>query len=190
MMLMRQLLWLGLPLALSGCVHLLVLKHDWLAGLRRAPLDFGATWRGSRIFGANKTWRGAFILIGCTAAFAALLAPINEHWLRWPILVPFAQAHPAAWGALLGGGDIVGELPNSFIKRQLGIAPGASGSAITGKLFWVVDQLDSLAGMLLVAWPFWQPHPALIAVLVALMLVAHPLGAWIMVLAGLKDRVG
>jgi hypothetical protein len=44
--------------------------------------------------------------------------------------------------------------------------------------------------MLLFTWPVWQPPLALVLLLVAIMLVAHPVGAWIMVLVGLKDRVG
>ena len=64
------------------------------------------------------------------------------------------------------------------------------GTGFTGRLFWVVDQLDSLAGMLLLTWPVWQPPLTLVVLLVAIMLVAHPLGAWVMVLFGLKDRIG
>jgi CDP-diglyceride synthetase len=190
MTLLLQLLWLALPLILSGCVHLLAMRRDWWPALRRAPLDFGATWRGRRLFGANKTWRGACVTILCTSGFSALLGWLNARWLHLPPAVPFAELHPFAWGALLGCGYILGELPNSFLKRQLGIAPGALGSGATGRIFWVVDQLDSLAGMLLCVWPVWQPTLAVIATLVAVMLVAHPIGAWIMVLVGLKSHVG
>jgi hypothetical protein len=91
---------------------------------------------------------------------------------------------------LLGCGYIAGELPNSFCKRQVGIGPGRSGEGMTGRVFWVVDQLDSLAGMLLFTSPVWQPPLSLVLLLVAIMLLAHPIGAWIMVLFGLKDRVG
>jgi hypothetical protein len=185
-----QLLWLALPVLSSGLVHLAVMRKDWLPSLRRAPLDFGMTFRGHRVFGANKTWRGAIVTVLCTACFAALLAWVNARWLQWPVAVPFAEAHPFVWGALLGSGYIAGELPNSFIKRQLDIAPGAAGSGIAGRFFWLVDQLDSLAGMLLFTWPVWKPSPGLIAGLVALMLVAHPVAAWVMMLAGLKKRVG
>jgi hypothetical protein len=84
----------------------------------------------------------------------------------------------------------VGELPNSFAKRQLGIAPGALGQGARGKVFWVVDQLDSLAGMLLFVSIVWRPPLAVVAASVFVMLVLHPLSAWVMVRAGLKDRVG
>jgi hypothetical protein len=119
-----------------------------------------------------------------------VLATINDAFLHWPVLVPFAQQQPLAWGALLGAGYIIGELPNSFIKRQLDIAPGAMGKGVTGRFFWVMDQLDSLAGMLLVVLPIWQPALWVVLILIVLMLIGHPIGAWVMMQFGLKDRVG
>jgi len=190
MTLALQLLWLALPIVAAGLVHLVVLKLDLLPGLRRLPIDGGLTFHGRRLFGDNKTWRGAVVTIGTTTVAAWLLAHL--HGCCWPLptLVPFAETHPLAWGLLLGTGYIVGELPNSYAKRQLGIAPGASGQGAAGRAFWVVDQLDSLAGMLLIIAPVWRPSLALLALIVAIMLVAHPVSAWIMVLFGLKDRVG
>ncbi len=185
-----QLLWLGLPLILAGFLHLAVLKRDWLSDLRRAPLDFGWSWRGHRLFGANKTWRGALVMVIGTAMACVLLESINQRWLHVNNPVPFAAARPALWGGLLGAGYILGELPNSFLKRQLGIAPGAAGHGGLGALFWLVDQLDSLVGLLLVSRPFWQPTWQVVLTLVVLMLVAHPFGAWVMVRFGLKDRIG
>lgn len=189
-MIFLQLLWLAAPLIVAGLLHLVVLKLDLLPGLRRRPLDGGRSFRGKRLFGDNKTWRGALVTVGSTTATAWAMAALNDCCWHVPPLVPFAEIHPVAWGLLLGTGYIVGELPNSFLKRQLGIAPGAAGAGAIGRVFWVVDQLDSLAGMLLFVAPVWRPSLPLLAGIVALMLVAHPLGAWIMVLFGLKDRVG
>ena len=45
----------------------MVLKFRWLESLR-VPLDGGATWRGRRIFGDNKTVRGAVVMIGVSTA--------------------------------------------------------------------------------------------------------------------------
>jgi hypothetical protein len=185
-----QLMWLAIPVIVAGLVHLAVLKLDLLPALRALPIDGGARFRGKRVFGDNKTWRGALVTIASTTASAWAVAKLNACCWQLPSLVPFAETHPVAWGLLLGTGYIVGELPNSFLKRQIGIAPGGSGSGATGQLFWVVDQLDSLAGMLLFALPVWQPPLTLVLLLFGIMLVAHPVGAWIMVLFGLKDRVG
>jgi hypothetical protein len=190
MTIVLQLLWLALPLAVSGLVHLAVMRRDWLPALRLCPMDFGLTLRGRRLFGDHKTWRGALVTVGMVTATSWLLAGLDTRWFGLPPLVPYADQHPVAWGLLLGGGYILGELPNSFVKRQLDVAPGGSAGGLEGRVLWVVDQLDSLAGILACTWVVWHPSPALIALAVALMLVAHPLAAWIMVLAGLKKRVG
>jgi len=190
MTLLLQLLWLALPIIASGLVHLAVMKLDLLPELRRRPLDGGLAYRGRRLFGDNKTWRGAAVTIATTTAAAWALAQLSACCWPLPTLVPFAETHPLLWGALLGTGYIVGELPNSFAKRQLGIAPGAAGKGTAGRVFWVVDQLDSLFGMLLFVAPVWRPSFALLGAIVVIMLIAHPVSAWIMVLFGLKDRVG
>jgi len=42
---------------------------------------------------------------------------------------------------------MLSELPNSMLKRQLGIAPGAAGGGILGMFFYVLDQIDMLIGV-------------------------------------------
>jgi CDP-2,3-bis-(O-geranylgeranyl)-sn-glycerol synthase len=185
-----ELLWLAVPVVAAGLVHLVVLKLDLMPALRRLPLDAGATFRGRRVFGANKTWRGAVVTITTMTLASMVLAALHDCCWNLPLLTPFAISHPVAWGLLLGTGYIAGELPNSFTKRQLGIAPGAAGQGAAGRVFWVIDQLDSLAGMLLFIAPVWRPSLALFGAIVAIMLVAHPVGAWVMVQFGVKDRVG
>ena len=75
------------------------------------------------------------------------------------------------------------------LRRALGLG-GVAGQGAAGRVFWVIDQLDSLAGMLLFIAPVWRPSAGLLAQIVAIMLVAHPVSAWVMVQFGLKDRVG
>jgi hypothetical protein len=188
--LITPLVWLALPVLIAGVAHLFVLKADSWPALRRLPLDAGLHWRGRRIFGANKTWRGAAVMIGTTTLASIVLESFNDCCLQISALPDFAQSHPGIWGLLLGVGYIVGELPNSFTKRQLGIPPGAAGQGATGRFFWYVDQLDSLVGMLLFTMPVWQPPWSLVVLLFALMLMAHPVSAWVMVQFGLKTRVG
>lgn len=112
------------------------------------PLDGGLRFRGRRIFGANKTVRGFVVMLpACAVAFAVLGASAPLSLGLWE-LSPLGYA---VLGALAGGGFMAGELPNSFIKRQLDIAPGAApfGSVAT-VLHFLVDRLDSGLGMLLV----------------------------------------
>ncbi len=128
------------------------------------PLDGGRTFRGRRLFGANKTWKGFVVMVPATMIAFALLgatASALPHAGQglWPLTVPQY--------ALLGGsaalGFMLGELPNSFMKRQLGIAPGTAPARAWGRwLSFAVDRLDSIVGALLVmsllvpmGWQVW-----------------------------------
>jgi len=112
------------------------------------PLDGGRTFRGRRIFGANKTLRGFVAMIpACAVAFAALGGSAPASLGLWPL----SWLDYAALGALAGAGFMFGELPNSFLKRQLDIDPGAAPSrAVPAALHFLADRLDSGIGMLLV----------------------------------------
>jgi hypothetical protein len=68
-----------LPVVGAPVLHAPVLRFDLLRALK-VPLDGGATVRGRRVFGANKTLRGALLMsAGCVGA-AALLS--RWHWYR------------------------------------------------------------------------------------------------------------
>ena len=56
---------LGAPI-----LHAPVLALDLFKALKR-PLDCGATIGGRRIFGDNKTWRGAIFMVGGSGAGGA-----------------------------------------------------------------------------------------------------------------------
>ena len=45
---------------------------------------------------------------------------------------------------------MLAELPNSALKRQLGIAPGKPGRGWANALFYVLDQVDMLVGVWIV----------------------------------------
>jgi CDP-archaeol synthase len=112
------------------------------------PLDGGVRLRGRRLFGANKTTRGFVVMVpAASAAFALLVAAAGEpaHAGLWDL----TPGESALLGALAGFGFMVGELPNSFVKRQLDIAPGDAprGRAWIAVQF-IVDRLDSGIGML------------------------------------------
>jgi hypothetical protein len=139
--------WLAAPVVVAAVVHLLVLRLRWLESLR-VPLDAGATWRGRRIFGNNKTVRGAFVMIAVST-----LTMMVQGLVRLPRLEYFdyGEANLPLIGMLLGAGFVLGELPNSFMKRQLGVEPGAHG----GVAHAVADQLDSVIGALLLLSLVW-----------------------------------
>lgn len=112
------------------------------------PLDGGRRIRGRRVFGDHKTLRGFVVMVPATALSFAFLrtfaADAAQAWL-WP-MPPGAYAALGAWA---GFGFMAGELPNSFLKRQLDIAPG-DGPAHPAAAFchFVLDRIDSGIGML------------------------------------------
>ena len=67
----------------------------------------------------------------------------------------YGSVNLALAGMLLGAGFVLGELPNSFLKRQLGVAPGAHG----GVWHAVLDQVDSIIGALLLLSVVWVAPP-------------------------------
>jgi hypothetical protein len=150
------------------------------------PLDGGARLRGRRVFGANKTVRGFVVMVPAAAAAFALLRAAAPHSLD---LWDFPPATYALLGALAALGFMVGELPNSFIKRQLDIAPGGAPLNTAATILqFVVDRLDSGVGMLLalalavpVPWTTWM-----------VVLLAGPVIHWsfslVMFRLGLKAR--
>jgi len=141
--------FLLLAFVLAGFAHTAWLSSR--ASRRFAiPLDCGKTWRGKRIFGANKTLRGFMVMIPAAAgSFVFLAALAATHPALFSRLWPLEPQSYAFLGFAAGAGFMAGELPNSFVKRQLGIEPGApAATPLTRAAFYAADRIDSIAGML------------------------------------------
>jgi hypothetical protein len=168
---------LGAPLA-----HAPVLRFDLLTALKQ-PLDGGATVRGRRVLGDNKTVRGALVMFAGVLAATLALSQWDPYWSRLPGDV--REAGPLLVGSLLGAGTVLGELPNSFLKRQLDIAPGARGRSFPGVALSVWDQVDFVPAVVVLLAPVWvMPMDTVLlalavvaAVHFALNLVGYAIGA-------------
>ena len=118
-----------------------------------APIDFNITFRGKRIFGAHKTWRGLiFGIIGAIVIIYLQKYLYNVDFLKSISLFNYSQQNLVALGFLLGFGALFGDAVKSFFKRQIGIKPGGR---------WpIFDQLDFVIGGLLfsalIYIPSWQ----------------------------------
>jgi CDP-2,3-bis-(O-geranylgeranyl)-sn-glycerol synthase len=174
---------------LAGVAQVAWLASPWSRSLA-LPIDGGRTFRGKRVFGENKTLRGFVIMVPA----AALTFPLVAYSLSFGApgaagLWPLTLSGYAALGAWAGLGFMLGELPNSFIKRQLGIPPG---EASTNRRTWrgqlIADRLDSGIGMLAAvsvavptSWRTW-----------AIVLITGPVLHWlfsvVMFHAGAKAR--
>ena len=178
---LAHVLWLAAPVVFAGIIHVVVIRCHMLQFLA-TTLDGGTQLRGKRIFGANKTLRGAIVMIGGT-----LIGTVLQGMFRLPALECFdyGRTNLALIGFLLGTGFILGELPNSFLKRQCCIAPGRS----RGVLFVLLDQVDSILGCLVLISLVWLP-PVTIWILSLLVgVVLHIAVNGIFVITGLKRHV-
>ena len=163
-------LWLFLAVLGAPALHAPVLRWDLLRPLKR-PLDGGATIGGRRVFGDNKTWRGAL----CMTAGVVLATVALWQWDWWRSQLPDAvdASSPLLVGLLIGLGTVLGELPNSFLKRRLDIAPGAQRRGAVGLLLSVLDQGDLVLGIWVALLPVWVMPVWLAAVAFAAISVVH-----------------
>lgn len=113
-------------------------------------MDFGKSWRGKRIFGDGKSWRGFFggafsgILVGLILIGVSSIWDPENFWGYGPF-----------WGnvgilACLSFGAVLGDLCGAFIKRRLGMERGQKAP--------VLDQYDFVIGAFLVTalfFPDW-----------------------------------
>jgi CDP-archaeol synthase len=163
-----------LPVLGAPLLHAPVLISDAFPRLRR-PLDGGLTVRGRRLFGDNKTWRGAIVMVTGTMLAALALSHWDEYWHALP---PEIRAlGPLLMGLLVGLGVVVGELPNSFVKRQLDIAPGTRTRSPGGVILAILDQGDLVLGIALLLLPIWRiPLDVLVLAFVAVSVVHAAVG--------------
>jgi len=183
-------------LVCAGAANMAFVKSPILSSLSR-PMDAGVLLRdGKRLFGDNKTWKGFVGMIVITAiclAAAGWLAA-NVPYIRQLSLISFDEfTFPFnAWffGALWGLAYVLAELPNSFLKRRIDIAPGENATGIKGFLCLVLDQADSVIGCVLVL-PLFSSITWLDALaLIVLGSVAHYLANLGLYVVHLKRQAG
>lgn len=164
-------LYLQVPVVIGGVAHMWCVSHNLLPALVR-PLHSG-------YFGANKTWRGLILVPLLTAAGALLLSPVEWLLAAIGVTTPLAGYSLLATGLVAGLGYVVGELPNSFYKRRLGIA---AGEVPEQRKYWFIalDQVDSAVGVAL-AYMLWLPlnSPVLVFYVLTFPLVALLVKQWL-----------
>ena len=133
-----RVLLLSVPLVIGGIIHMVAVKSNVLFYLKK-PIH-------QRWFGENKTWRGFFIMP--LATFPGVLLARYLETLTEANTQVFTQNSIWLLSLLLGLGYCLAELPNSFIKRRLGVKEGQTSKKFKW-FFIVLDQADSVIGCLL-----------------------------------------
>jgi len=146
-----QAFWFILPAYIGNIAPIFV---KWIPH-SDAPVDFGRSWKGKRLFGDHKTWRG--IIVGVVAGG----------------LVSLLQQRGLAVGIVIASGNFFGDLIGAFIKRRINLEPGEKN------LF--IDAVPSQICAILAAYMFrlltisWGQSLFLVAGIIPLHLTANRL---------------
>jgi CDP-diglyceride synthetase len=180
--------WLIMPVLVAGVGQVAILKAGMLPGLA-VPLDQGRQWRGKPVLGPRKTWRGVIIMTTLSALTARAQAMAARRLPALLAICPFdyRKVNPWLLGGTLGLGYCIAELPNSFVKRRLGIAPTHTSSRLP-RLQYVIDQSDSVVGCLAALRLFYRPTRIETGLALALGLGLHVAVDQLMHALGVKTR--
>lgn len=174
-------LWFFLPAGIANMVPIFVARVPQLERFD-APMDFGKSFRGKRIFGSHKTWRGliAGIVFGTIVLGLQQLAVIHLDWLHsWTHQVDYAHLPTLILGPLFAIGALGGDAIESFFKRQRGLAPG--------KGWFPFDQTDYIIGGAIATMPFVTLSILQYLLLIVLWLVVHVVSTVVGYFMGVKD---
>jgi CDP-2,3-bis-(O-geranylgeranyl)-sn-glycerol synthase len=164
--------WFFLPAGIANMSPVLASRLPLLK-LWNTPLDLGLTYKGKRLTGDSKTWRG--LLFG--SAVAALVGLFQYRGIA-------SSAESVAFIIVatgsMGFGALLGDAVESFFKRQRGKAPGES--------WFPFDQLDYIVGGVVFALFFVNLSLAQILQIVIIYFGLHLIFSYLGYLLKLKKR--
>lgn len=146
------------------------------------PVDFNQKFRGKRILGTNKTFRGfvAGVVAGIAIVYLQIFLYQNVGFIRKMIPLDYSTINPIILGGLSGFGALFGDSVKSFLKRQVGILPGRS--------WFPFDQIDYILGGILFTSFYIRLTLSQYFVLFLVWFLLHPLITLIGYLLKLKDE--
>jgi CDP-2,3-bis-(O-geranylgeranyl)-sn-glycerol synthase len=141
-------LWFFLP---AGIANLVPVFAAHIPGIKKfdAPIDGGRMYKGKRVFGDHKTWRGMIvgIIAGTLVLWLQQYLFQEVSWIRsFASEVDYPSLPTLIMGPLFAIGALGGDAIESFFKRQRGIAPG--------KGWFPFDQTDFIIGGAIATMPF------------------------------------
>lgn len=158
----------------AGISNMTPVFSNKVPGLRdwKTPLDLGKNYRGQRILGQNKTWRGLVsgVVMGTLVGYILSQTYFSEYNTVLFVLT----------AASMSLGALVGDAVESFFKRQHGIK--------SGQPWFPFDQTDYIIGGLVFTLPFTFIPFWLVLWIVGIYFGLHLLSSYIGYRLGLKDQ--
>lgn len=136
------------------------------------PLDMGKHYKGNRVFGDHKTWRGLI-----SGVLAAMLAGFALHALSGVFESNSLALVLAATGSA-GFGALAGDAVESFFKRRRSVDSGSK--------WFPFDQIDYIIGGLVFYYPFINLELNAVAAIFVIYFGLHLLVSYIGYLLGFK----
>lgn len=173
-------LWFFLPAGLANAAPVVANKIPYLRDWK-TPIDFGKSFRGKRILGDNKSWRG--FCFGVLVAFTTFVLQqyLYSHGVFVNQLSAIDYGGLSVWfGALLGVGALGGDAIESFFKRQAGVNSGES--------WFPFDQIDYILGGILLSSLVINLSPSQNGAILLVWFGMHLLWSYIGFALGLKKK--
>lgn len=164
--------WFFLPAGFANMSPILAARLPLLRHWG-TPIDFGVKYKGERLLGANKTWRGLLfgVLVGVLVAlFQYRFIASSAESVGFIVLV----------GAALGFGALVGDAVESYFKRRSQVPAGES--------WFPFDQTDYIVGGVLFASFFVSLGLADILRITLIYFGLHLMMSYVGYLTGVKKR--
>ena len=177
MTLLLTVLYLALPAFVANMMPVFAARLGIL-GSFNTPIDGGREWRGKRLLGDNKTWRGVVAAVVGAAATAAAQYFVGVS-LPLETVVYSSLGTALIYGAYVGVLAMLGDAIGSVIKRQLGFASGAPCIPL--------DQLDYILAFIAGTFIFTHWTLAAVGVLVFFTFFANLLANALGYVIGIKN---
>lgn len=145
---------------------------------RRHPIDFGRFFiDGRRVLGDSKSWEGFIsgLLFGTLTGLALT-----------PLYSQTCYVKLALVGLIEGLGAMVGDLANSFLKRRLGLRPGAP-LPILDQISFIIVAIALVKALRIDSTVYVELNTLRLIIVVLIALVLHPLTNFIAYLLRLKE---
>jgi hypothetical protein len=162
-----------IPGIIGNVAHMFVVKKDLLR--------FLATPISSKLFGKNKTYRG-FVFLPLAMGTICVIESLLTGPFSRDSLIDFMI------GTGLGLSYMLAELPNSFLKRRRGIAPGES-SGNKKMLQLIIDKSDSLLGACIFYYFAVGPDMNALLLLFAICFLLHVSISYLLFIIHLKKSI-
>lgn len=160
-------IWFFGPAGYANGMPVYASKISWLKKYDY-PMDFHKTFRGQRIFGSHKTWRG--LIFAFLATIPVIWAQVylynHSQFIRDISYFDYSSVNIIWLSFLFAFGALGADAIRSFCKRQAGVKPGET--------WFPFDQLDYVIGGLLATSLVVHLSPAEYLIVGVTFFLLHP----------------